>query len=220
MLSGMKSMESVFYLAEQAPVCQGRLRGYFGYMANTRAAQEVLAGTYVPDEDTHYGTLDLFDEITNLRAVIPKDSVNCLVKHPLWRKKWKKKREETSSSESGLHFGHYIAGADSDLISYCHALLAWLALQKGYSTSRWERALSCMLEKVAGCSLVEKMRAILLMEADFNFMNKMIVGDRLLNSARSYMVIWQRKFSVSKDVRPRMAHWLRRCSTTLFVNFD
>jgi hypothetical protein len=42
-----------------------------------------------------------------------------------------------------------------------------------------------MLEKIAGCSpLVEKMRAILIMEADFNFMNKMIVGDRMLNNAR------------------------------------
>jgi hypothetical protein len=211
-----------FYLAEQAPVCQGLLRGSFGYMANTKAAQEVLDGTYVPEEDMHEGTMDLFDEIVNLRAVIPKDSVNCLVKHPLWRKKWKKKREETSSSESGLHFGHYIAGADSDLILYCHALLAWIALRKGYSPSRWECALSCMLEKVAGCSLVEKMRAILLMEADFNFMNKMIVGDRMLNNARNYgfMALWQRRFLASKGVQLRTARWLKCYSMTPFVNFD
>jgi hypothetical protein len=139
-----------FYLAEQAPICQGRLRGQFGYMANTAAAEEVLAGVYEPEEDEHQGTLDLLEEIGRIRAVVPKDSVNCLVRHPLWQEKWKSKREETSSSESGLHFGHYIAGANSELISYCHALLAWIALQKGYSPSRWERALSCMLEKIAG----------------------------------------------------------------------
>lgn len=184
-----------FYLAEQAPVCQGRLRGQFGYMADTAAAEEVLAGVYEPEEDVHTGTVDLFDEIGRIRAQVQKDSVNCLVRHPLWQKKWKQKREETSSSESGLHFGHYIAGADSELISYCHALLAWMALQKGYSPSRWERALSCMLEKIAGCSLVEKMRAILLMEADFNFMNKMIVGDRLLNNARQHGFMAEEIFS-------------------------
>jgi hypothetical protein len=33
-----------FYLAEQAPICQGRLQGDFGYMANTKATREVLAG--------------------------------------------------------------------------------------------------------------------------------------------------------------------------------
>jgi hypothetical protein len=107
----------------------------------------ILVPTYTPEEDDHQGTIDLFEEIGHLRSIIPKDSVKTLVKHPFWRKKWKKKRESTSSSESGRHFGHYIAGAESDLISYCHAFLAWLALQNGYSPSRWERALSCMLEK-------------------------------------------------------------------------
>lgn len=97
--------------------------------------------------------------------------------------------------ESGLHFGHYIAGTDSDLISYCHTLLAYAAVRRGYSPARWERALLCMLEKVASISLVEKMRAILLMEADFNFMNKMIYGDRMLSNARRYGYMAEEIFS-------------------------
>jgi hypothetical protein len=165
-------------------------------LANTEAAEEVLAGNYQSSEETHQGTLDLFDEIARIREVIPKNSVDTLVKHPLWRKKWKKKREKTSLSESGLHFGHYIAGADSDLISYCHTLLAYAAVRRGYSPAWWERALSCMLEKVAGVSLVEKMRAILLMEADFYFMNKIIYGDRMLsNDARRYGYMAKEIFS-------------------------
>lgn len=55
-----------FYLAEQAPICQGHLRGEFGYMANTKAAEEVLAGSYQPAEDMHQGTMDLFDEISRI----------------------------------------------------------------------------------------------------------------------------------------------------------
>ena len=35
-----------FHLAEQAPICQGQLRGDFGYLANTPATSQVLAGTY------------------------------------------------------------------------------------------------------------------------------------------------------------------------------
>ncbi len=41
-----------------------------------------------------------------------------------------------------------------------------------------------MLEKIAGVALVTKLRAILLMEADNNFHNKLIFGTRLLNLAR------------------------------------
>ena len=71
-------------------------------------------------------------------------------------------------SESSLHFGHYIAGAKSDLISYFHALKTTLALRRGITIARWSRSLSVMLEKMFGCTLVAKLRAILLMETDFN----------------------------------------------------
>ncbi len=37
------------------------------------------------------------------------------------------------------------------------------------------------LEKVAGVALVNKLRAILLMEADFNYMNKWIFGHEAIN---------------------------------------
>jgi hypothetical protein len=73
-----------FYLAEQAPICQGRLRGEFGYLANTRAAEEVLAGTYEAEEEVDVGTQGLFDKIAEIRGKIPKDSVDTLVKHPVW----------------------------------------------------------------------------------------------------------------------------------------
>jgi hypothetical protein len=39
----------------------------------------------------------------------------------------------------------------------------------------WEMGLSCMLEKAAGVIKVEKLWAILLMEADFNFCNGLIM---------------------------------------------
>ena len=42
-----------------------------------------------------------------------------------------------------------------------------------------------MLEKIAGVALVTKLRAILLMEADFNFHNKLIFGDRMMKLARN-----------------------------------
>ena len=52
-----------------------------------------------------------------------------------------------------------------------------------------------MLEKIAGLALVNKLRAILLMEADFNFHNKLIFGRRMLDAARSYGIIPPEQYS-------------------------
>ena len=43
-----------------------------------------------------------------------------------------------------------------------------------------------MLEKIKGCSMVSKLRSILLMEADFNAINKIIYGRRMLQMVREY----------------------------------
>jgi hypothetical protein len=69
-----------FYLAEQAPIYQGKLRGDFGYMANTEEAREVLPGTYVCPEGTDSGTIDLFQEIAWLRSIIPVNSVSTVMR--------------------------------------------------------------------------------------------------------------------------------------------
>ena len=80
--------------------------------------------------------------------------------------RWKKAKEEISSSYSGLHFGHYKAGTASRYVSHFHALKATLIMHHGLVLERWLQGLSVMLQKLYGCSC-----SILLMEADFNGAN-------------------------------------------------
>jgi hypothetical protein len=98
-------------------------------------------------------------------------------------------------SQSGLHFGHYIAGADCDYILQFHALQVLLALKKGIALERWSNGLLVMLEKMFGVRLVSKLRAILLMEADFNAINKEVNGVRMLDTARKYKLVPEEIFS-------------------------
>jgi hypothetical protein len=72
------------------------------------------------------------------------------------------------------------------MVSHLHALKTSLALRRGVALDRWSRGLSVMLEKMFGCTLISKLRAILLMEADFNFSNKMVYGVRMMNNVRQY----------------------------------
>ena len=126
---------------------------------------------------------------------IPANSVKTTIGREEWQQRWKRAREETSSSESGLHFSHYIAGAESDIISHLHALMTSIAVRRGIVMERWSRGLSVMLEKMFGCTLVSKLRSILLMEADFNFANKMIYGVRMLDNVREHGFMPEEIFS-------------------------
>jgi len=124
--------------------------------------------------------------------MVPSDSVNGLILRERWQQRWKKVKDDTSSSQSGLSFGHYIAGTDCDYISQFHALQVLLALKK---LERWLKGLSIMLEKMFGVRLISKLWAILLMEADFNAMNKEVYGVRMLDNARQYNLIPEEIFS-------------------------
>ena len=119
-----------FYLAEAAPACNGQLRGMFGYNATTATAQQILEGSYTYPEDFDQATKEICEECAWIRLLVPKDSMNLEILRHDWKKHWKGKREKTSSSESGLHFGHYIAGCNSEYISQLHSLrkIIWLMM--------------------------------------------------------------------------------------------
>jgi hypothetical protein len=129
----------------------------------------------------HGGTKELLQEARRIRERVPKDSVETVVTTEAWQEKWRSAKEKTASSESGLHFGHYIAGAESKIVSKHDAMKATICLKRGFSLERWARGLSCMLEKLPGCSLLDKLRSILLMEADYNAVNKIECGIRMLD---------------------------------------
>ena len=46
--------------------------------------------------------------------------------------------------------------------------------------------MSVMLEKIPGCQRIDKLRSILLMEAEFNCVNKIVFGSRMLANVRQH----------------------------------
>jgi uncharacterized protein (UPF0332 family) len=178
-----------FTMAESAPICHSPLLEEFGYNSTTPAAQAVLDGTYAITPDLEAATAEIFRECARIRTIIPKDTAPIWVTKADWQETWKKANERTSSSESGLHFSHYKASIKSDYLSHFHATKISIVLVRGIALSRWSRGLSVMLEKEFGVTLVHKLRAILLMEADFNSANKLIYGIRMLQNARRYKLM-------------------------------
>ena len=66
----------IFHLVEQAPICQGQLRGEIGYLAKTPASSQVLSGTYNFPPGCDPSTQDLLQECEIICCIVPKDSVS------------------------------------------------------------------------------------------------------------------------------------------------
>ena len=155
----------------------------------------MLDGSYQCPEGTDKGTIDLFWEIAHIRRSVPENSVNTTITQDRWADHWRSKKEKTSSSKSGLHFGHYKASAMSEIIARHDALKTTICNKWGFALDRWCRGLSCMLEKTPGCNLIEKLRSILLMEADYNANYKELFGNRMMAVVREHGLMMEEIFS-------------------------
>jgi hypothetical protein len=200
-----------YTFAGEAPICNGDLFQDFGYLTNTPVSQAVLEGSYKMPRDSDPATADLFTEIAAIRTLIPKDSVSITITPSQWKRYWQVVNKETSSSESGLHFEHYKVCRLSDIVAHYHAARVTVTLAH---TIQLERScgLSVMLEKTLGVTLVTKLRAILLMEADFNATNKIVYGDRMMKNARKYNLMPEETFSEKN----RMADNGTLCKTLFY----
>ena len=108
---------------------------------------------------------------------------------------WKRVKEFTSSSSSGIHYGHYKAAAQDDFSSSILSQQLTVIARSGVPPESWSVGLQVMLEKIAGVCLVEKLRAIQLYEADFNCYNQFIFGRQAMQTLTDSGYIPEELFS-------------------------
>jgi hypothetical protein len=95
---------------------------HFRYTANTPASKPVLDGTYKVPANLDTATIKLFDKIAAIRRLVPASSVSIVINPEQWKQYWRIVNKETLSLESGIHFGHYIVGSKSNIISHYHVV--------------------------------------------------------------------------------------------------
>ena len=112
---------------------------------------------------------------------------------------WAKMRESTASAP-GSHYGHYKTASVAARLPKDHpdhtlilaelfAKMTSLPLKHGFAPVRWQYCIDAILEKIPGKPLIEKLRVIMLYEADFNFVLKLIWGRRLVRHAEHYQAL-------------------------------
>jgi hypothetical protein len=102
-----------------------------------------------------------------------------------FRSFWASSKESTSSSKSGRHFGHYRAISTDDLLTNLQVSSINIAANRGSPLSRWRQGVTVLLEKVAGNTRIDKLRAICLLEADFNWWLKATFAKKMICRMRT-----------------------------------
>jgi len=158
-----------FTQANRTPCFQSPIWDIFGEIGvNRKEFDQVLAGTFEPPPSCDSFTKKVLAHLKRLSNVWQ-------TKPPTlseYQYGWQKAREETSSSYSQVHFGHYMAGSQDERLADFNACMAAIPAATGYSPNRWQHGLNVMLEKSPGNYDVERLQIILLFEADCNQNNK------------------------------------------------
>jgi hypothetical protein len=163
----------------RCPFLEEPLLSEFGTLGINDNSDAVLRGTYQTPEGTpkyisrYVDALRMPPEVKR-RSLIP-DRVTTSGHQAFWNKAI----ESKSSEPRGLHNGHYIAGAQSTLISEFDAALRHIPYHTGYAPTIWCNITDLAIEKEKDNFLAEKMRTIQLMSSEFNTNNKQLGRDMM-----------------------------------------
>ena len=187
--AGMHHIGERYRYAKDSPFNSGRILDDIGLVADGPTVGSILDGTYeFPPEYDAY-TKQLCLEAAKISTKTAENKITTFISRQDFQDWWLKANENIQSSKSGNHVGHYIAAADSDYLSSLHAARLNLALECGVPYARWGHGLTCLLEKEFGSIYINKLRAICLFEADFNWVQKLIFAQRMIRSAHDHDII-------------------------------
>jgi hypothetical protein len=198
-----------FTMADSSPFCNGLLGEELGYTADTDTARAILEGTYQPPTNTPDSNILVLDEIAKIAKEIGEGAVSLVLTPEEFKRCWQLIDEPTASSKSKIHFGHYKSAARIDHLATFFAKKLSFIARTGWAPSRWGNGLTCLLEKIAGIALVNKLRAILLFEADSNMFNRFIFADRAMAMARQHNLIPQEQYA-ERESEASDGGWLKR----------
>ena len=167
------------------------LNTMIGIDGENSAVDDILNGTF---DTSNIDDPDLVAFIGNLKKAVSNKShtttpdLDPTITVEEFKKYLKKTRESTASSSSGLHYGHYIAGAESDFIITILLTFMQSPFQYGFTLTCWENSIHCMLQKET-LPYLHRLQIVQLYEADFNSYMKIVIGRKLTYHAENHLLL-------------------------------
>jgi hypothetical protein len=181
---------------ENTPCMSGQLVHDLGYLGNTSASQDILDGVYNPNHDINTYTREFLDHLkydprAHINPPIEVITTNEYVQG------WGKKKENTSAGKSGWTFSHSKTCALNHQISNFESTMAHIPYVTGYAPREWKVGVNIMIYKKANLDRVDKLRTIVLKEADANF-NDGKLGKDMMNHAEQHDMIAKEQYGSRK----------------------
>ena len=182
---------------QETPFGHGERRNSMGYECVSDDFERIRHGTYDRDLDSlSEEAKEWVRQLKQKQFVSDGKLISTRISTDDWIAGWMKMRESTASAPGG-HYGHYktaatVARLPTDhpghtrVLADIYATMLSLPLEHGFAPVRWKYCVDAILEKIPGKPMIEKLRIIMLYEADFNFMLKLIWGRRLVRHAERY----------------------------------
>jgi hypothetical protein len=92
---------------------------------------------------------------------------------------YKALKENTSSSPSGRHVGHYKAVVGGPALVTMHTMMMTLPFHHGFVPDRWTKVTDIMLKKDHGSARCHRLRIIAVFESDLNQAKRLFIGRTL-----------------------------------------
>lgn len=187
--AAMADHKAKFTQVWDTPFMQEPLHNLIGPLGLNQTADEILQGTFNPPDTIDDETRNVIQHMRiNDRVILQGPLRNgCTTRE--FQRFWKKRREKISSPMSGIHNGHYISAAQDDYLSKLTSILSSIPWTMGITPQRWMKSLNVEIEKKKGFRRLDKLRTIVLLEADFNTGTKMIYNKRMLDNSRQHDLI-------------------------------
>ncbi len=125
-------------------------------------ALSIITGLYYIPSDMDPATKLILEEIGKLRIkIVNGKGSEIAITHEDFERFWRKVEKFTSSSMSGVHYGHYKAVIQDTLSTEILAQQLTVIARSAILPEDWSIGLQVMLEKIAmGVCLVEKLQTI------------------------------------------------------------
>ncbi|MFO0446277.1 MAG: hypothetical protein ACK51L_01300, partial [bacterium] len=166
--------------AHYTPFGSGQLADQLGRRGDTPLSQDLLRGTIPPNLPTDL-LPETFRILHSLTREVPTSQSSPIITGKEFINTYKVAKENTSSSTSGRHIGHYKAACRDPVLVSLHSRMMSLPFQAGFAPQRWTKVTDIMLEKEPNNPRCHRLRILALFESDLNHAKRVIIGRRLLH---------------------------------------
>ena len=189
-----------FHQASHTPFASEPLLSLVGPLGTSEGATQILHGTFQCPVSVDEWTRKLIPHLAFMDNVqLAQAEFHLALSAKEHSEGWKKMKEKTSCGLSALSFAQFKAATMEATLCSLDTILASLPYELGLSPSRWQQGVDVMLQKQPGNYLVDKLRAILLYEADFNQNNKRF-GRQVMYLAEKYNALAVEQFGSRKGM--------------------